>query len=82
MAPTEGLCAILSRFPDQRDKLQRLFERSASFQSLCDDHMRCAEALRYWQQSVADEAPARREEYARLLKDLEAEIQQSLVGAE
>lgn len=79
MPPMKCLKALLPKFPDQADKLKRLFEQSPSFQSLCDDHMRCAEALRYWQQSVADEAPARREEYARLLKDLEAEILQGLV---
>ena len=78
MPSREALQSVLSRFLDQRDKLQRLFEQSECFQSLCDDHMRCANALRYWQQSVVDEAPARREEYAKLLKDLEAEILQSL----
>jgi len=78
----KGLWTVLPKFPDHADKLKRLFEESASFQSLCDDHMRCAEALRYWQQSVADEAPGRREEYAKLLQDLETEIWQSLVGGE
>jgi len=82
MSPMKGLQTVLPKFPDQADKLKRLFEQSPSFQSLCDDHTQCVEALRYWYHSVADEAPARREEYATLLQDLEGEILQSLTDAE
>jgi hypothetical protein len=45
---------------------------------MCDDYRLCSEALKGWNQSESEEAPARRKEYAELLQDLEAEILQSL----
>jgi hypothetical protein len=80
-AMPNSLLAVVERFPGQEDKLKWLFEQSASFQSLCEDHMMCAEALRHWNQSTSADAPARREEYAKLLQDLEAEIVESLLEA-
>ncbi len=74
----EGLFTICKRFPDHKNEVKRLFGESETFQAVCEDYMRCAEALGYWNQSDSEEAPARREEYAALLKDLEAEILQSL----
>ena len=82
MPTRRGPYTVVPRFPGQWEKLKRLFEQNTSFRSLCNDHMRCAKALRYWQQSVADEAPARREEYAKILQDLEGEILKSLDEAE
>lgn len=74
----EGLFTVCKRFPDRMDKVKRLFGESETFQATCEDYVRCAEALRYWHQSDSEEAPARRKEYAALLKDLEAEILQNL----
>jgi hypothetical protein len=45
---------------------------------MCEDYRQCAEALRHWNESASEEAPARRKEYAALLRDLEAEILQRL----
>ena len=69
---------VLERFPDRGDTVKRLFRESETFQNVCEDYRRCAEALHHWNQSASDEAPAHREEYAALLQDLEAEILQSL----
>ena len=73
-----SLFTVLKRFPDCGDTVIRLFNESESFQIMCEDYRRCAAALRHWNHSASEEAPARREEYAALLRDLEAEILQNL----
>ena len=70
--------SVVRRFPDRGDTVKRLFRESETFQSVCEDYRRCAAALRHWNESTSDEAPVRREEYAGLLQDLEAEILQNL----
>ena len=70
--------SVVKLFPDSKDAVIRLFNESENFQSMCEDYRRCAEALQHWNESASDEGPARREEYAGLLQDLEAEILQSL----
>lgn len=74
----EGLFTICKRFPDHKNEVKRLFRKSENFKAMCGDHLRCVEALRYWNQSNSEEAPARREEYTALLEALEAEILQIL----
>ena len=69
-----GLSAILKRFPDRGDGVKRLFRENESFRTACEDYRKCVEALQHWNQSASDEAPARRDEYAALKRDLEAEI--------
>lgn len=73
-----GLPIVLSKFPDHEGTIKRLFKESETFQTLCEDYRRCSKALNYWNQSYSDDGLARREEYAALLKDLEAEILQTL----
>jgi hypothetical protein len=68
----------LKRFPEDRAALQRLFQESSSFQSLCDDYRDCLAALKYWEQSTAGEAPDRAGVYAALLGELEQEVRQFL----
>ena len=75
-----SLFAVVKRFPDRTDAVKRLFKKSETFQTVCEDYRKCAEALRHWKESASEEAPARREEYATLLQDLEAEILQTLDG--
>jgi hypothetical protein len=70
--------SVAKRFPDRTDAVKRLFKKSETFQTLCEDYRKCAEALRHWNESASEEATARREEYAVLLHDLEGEILQSL----
>ena len=69
---------VVKRFPSRKDTVKQLFKENETFQSVCEDYRRCAEALHHWNQSASDEAPVRREEYAALLRDLEAEILQNL----
>ncbi len=74
----KGLFPVMERFPNHKDTVKRLFRESETFQTMCEDYMKCADALRYWNQFDSEEAQARREEYAALLQDLEAEIFHSL----
>jgi len=73
-----SLFSVMKRFPDHKDAVKKLFAESESFQTVCEDYRRCAEALRHWNRSTSEEAPARREEYEALLRGLEEEILQSL----
>jgi hypothetical protein len=69
-----GLFIVLSRFPERKDCVKRLFEEDDNFRSVCEDYRNCAEAVQYWNQSESEEASVRREEYAAILRDLEGEI--------
>jgi len=73
-----SLFSVLEKFPDHRKAIGRLFRKSESFQTLCEDYQNCAAALRHWQRSGSEQAALRREEYAALLRDLETEIMQFL----
>ena len=70
--------SVMERFPNRKDAIKRLFRESETFQSMCEDYRECTQALRYWRQSVSEEASIRMEEYAKLAGDLEAEIIQNL----
>jgi hypothetical protein len=73
-----SLFAVLERFPHRKAVVRQLFKENDSFQTLCEDYRKCAEALRHWNQSVAKEAIVRRQEYAALLRELETEIEENL----
>ena len=75
---TTSVFNVVKRFPDHKDAVKRLFNESDTFQAVCEDYRKCAVALEHWKHSTSEEAPARREEYATLLQDLEAEILHSL----
>jgi len=73
-----GLFSILKRFPQQQDAAKRLFRESESFQTMCEDYLKCVKALDHWNQSEIDIAPLRRTEYTGLMQELEEEIFQKL----
>jgi hypothetical protein len=77
-----GLFLVFERFPDRKATVKALYQESENFQSLCDDYRQCAAALRYWEQSSEDYAPARRHEYTALLQELEEEIAKFLKVSE
>ena len=77
-ASETSLTSVLERFPDRKDTLKQLFREKRSFQTLCEDRRRCAEALKYWCRSDAEEAEERKNEYSELLLDLEIEIVQNI----
>ena len=69
-----GIFSIVERFPDLRPKAIRLYKESEAFQTVCEDYLKCREALRHWNRSTSKEAPSMKEEYKALLRDLENEI--------
>jgi hypothetical protein len=71
---TSPLDFIVARFPQHRGSLERLYTRSESFRSLCDDIRECLAALETWTQSTAEEAPVYSKEFATLLRELEEEL--------
>ena len=73
-----GLFFVLKRFPEHKDNAKRLLKESESFQTMCEDYLKCAKALDHWNQSGMDIAPLRRIEYTDLMQELEEEILQKL----
>jgi hypothetical protein len=69
-----GVFALHERFPDQKEVIRSLFEKSETFKTLCEDHRKCCGAIRYWDGKEGDVAFERRQEYEALLWDLEEEI--------
>ena len=64
--------------PVQKDAIHQFFMENEDFKMICEDYRLCSEALKGWNQSESEEAPARRKEYADLLQGLELEISQIL----
>jgi hypothetical protein len=65
---------VLEKFPDCAGNIKRLYEESPAFQTICEDYLKCVEALHHWNQSNEKEAPTRRQEYEQLLQELVDEI--------
>lgn len=73
-----GLFHLFERFPEHKEAVKALYRESEDFQSMCEDYRQCAVALRYWSRSSEEHAPARRQEYALLLQELEEELSKIL----
>ena len=73
-----GLFFVLKRFPKHKDNAKRLLKESESFQTICEDYLKCVRALDHWNQSGVDIAPLRRAEYSALIQELEEEILEKL----
>ena len=74
-----NLFSLFERFPDRKETVKALFKDSESFKTLCEDYLKCGEALKHWNLSFKEEAPLRRREYEALLRELEQEILQNLI---
>lgn len=77
-AKKAGLTLVLEPFPEDSGILQRLFQESSSFQSLCEDYRDCLAALRNWQTVASGEALAMRGAYKDLQLELEQQVRQYL----
>jgi len=69
-----GVFTLYERFPDQKEAIRSLYEKSETFKILCEDHRKCGEAICFWEQKEGDVAILRRQEYEALMRDLEEEI--------
>ncbi len=77
---SHGLSLIIELFPEEGDRLGRLFRENSSFQSRCEDYQDCLAALQQWRLSTSDEASAMRDAYEELRQQLEQEAQHYLEG--
>ena len=77
-----NLLFIIKRFQKHKEIIRRLYSESENFQEMCNDYQKCDRALMHWRQSHSEDAPERRNEYAALMQELEAEILQTLKEAE
>ena len=77
-----AIFTIFERFPDRKDTVKRLFNANDEFQTLCEDFRQCSQALEYWDQFMKADAPARRQEYKAIRRELEDEINRFLNEAE
>ncbi len=75
-----GLFSVLKRFPQRQDTAKKLLRENESFQTMCEDYIKCFKALDHWNQSEEEIATIRCAEYSALLQELEAEIFQKLNG--
>jgi len=73
-----SLFSAFERFPRRAGEIKTLVKNNESFKTLCEDYYRCAQALQHWKQSAEKSAPERRQEYQKLLRELEEEILQNL----
>jgi hypothetical protein len=73
-----SLFLVMKRFPDQKDALRQKYRTSKSFQDICQNYQKCAEAFQHWAASEDENAPERQKEYSQLLQELELEIMNSL----
>lgn len=71
-----GLFLIMRKFPSHKDHLRRLYLRSESFQTLCDDYKKCVDAMARWLPSGPEQVPQRSDEYLELMIELESEIEE------
>ena len=65
---------VMKRFPECKDTMLSLYQRNASFQSMCEDYQTCVKALTRWNEMKSGEAVVRRKEYGELIQSLESEI--------
>ena len=70
------------KIPDKlsplRAYIETYYEGDDTFRDIYDDYLTYLKAHQFWIQSRADEAPARRDEYAELISELEQELIQML----
>ena len=72
-----GAAAVF--FPDLAGKIERAYEESGEFRSICSDLLECDRALTHWNSVNTDDGAARREEYGELLDSLKQEVMNWLI---
>lgn len=66
--------SLVKSFPGRSAAIERAYEDSGYFRSICTDFHECTQALIYWNTIESDEASANVEEYRELLGEIEREI--------
>lgn len=70
----KALQSVIPSLPGCSAAIESAFGESEYFRSICSDFLLCSEALTHWDEMDSDEARARRDEYADLLRELRKEI--------
>lgn len=73
---------IPEKLSDKRQRIEKQYEADEIFKDIYDDYLTYHKALKLWEQSNTDDAPARRREYAELVGELEDELLQYLIEKE
>jgi hypothetical protein len=76
--PKAALVAVREKFPEATARIWELFQKNASFKSLCEDYRDCLAAWQYWRQAASEDAPALCQSYTELLEELEQEVREYL----
>jgi hypothetical protein len=66
-------------FPRHASEIERAYDESGEFRSICADMLVCEKALVHWNKVNTDDGAARREEYGELLESLKQEVLDWLV---
>jgi len=74
----DSVARVVSQFKDSKTLIERSFQESDDFRSLCEDYAVCARALENWQVSTAAKAAQRQQEYTELLTELGKDIHEWL----
>ena len=70
----DSVARVISQFEGWKTRIEKSFQESEDFRSLCEDYAICARALENWQASNAATATERQQEYTELLAELGQEI--------
>jgi hypothetical protein len=67
-------------FPRYAGEIERAYEESSDFRSVCADLLACDRALVHWNKVNTGDGPSRRKEYGALLDSLKQELLDWLVA--
>ena len=76
-AAAATLAEVKRQFTGREPAVERAFAASETFRGLCEDYVACVAALERWQDSRAEGARARVQEYSELLGELTKEMEAS-----
>jgi hypothetical protein len=69
---------MIPKIPEKFSKVRNIFEKlykdDDTFRSIYKDYQTYLDALQFWEQSNAEDAPARQYEYSDLVHELEIEL--------
>jgi len=69
---------MISKIPEKLSEVRHIIEifykDDETFRSIYDDYLEYLKALQFWEQSNAEDAPARQYEYSDLVHELEIEL--------
>jgi hypothetical protein len=73
-ARDKALQTLKDRLPGQAAAIERAYQESPFFRSVCRDFHECTKALTYWHSTASSDASGHVEEYRELRRELEQEI--------